>query len=190
MEKETIDSAIFKAVEVFKSGGIVIYPTDTIWGIGCDASDEQACVKINEIKNRPATKSFIVLVDSIQMLERIVPEIPEVCYQLIDTATRPLTIIYENPKGLAKSLLAEDGSVGIRVTNDPICKKMIRSLRKPIVSTSVNISGEASATEFSDISNQLKSKVDYVFPDTGLSSKTPSQIIKVGLNSSVQIIRN
>jgi L-threonylcarbamoyladenylate synthase len=190
MEKEMIDKAIDSAIEVFKNGGVVIYPTDTIWGIGCDATNEMACVRINEIKNRPATKSFIVLVDSVQMLERFVPEIPEVCYQLIDSAVRPLTIIYANPKGLANSLLAEDGSVGIRVTNDPICKKMIRSLRKPIVSSSVNLSGEASATVFSDISNQLKTKVDYVFPDTGLSSKTPSQIIKIGLNSSVQIIRN
>ena len=185
-----IDKAIDSAIEAFKNGGVVIYPTDTIWGIGCDATNETACVRINEIKNRPATKSFIVLVDSVQMLERFVPESPEVCYQLIDSAVRPLTIIYANPKGLANSLLAEDGSVGIRVTNDPICKKMIRSLRKPIVSSSVNLSGEASATVFSDISNQLKSKVDYVFPDTGLSSKTPSQIIKIGLNSSVQIIRN
>lgn len=185
-----IDKAIEAAIETFKNGGVVIYPTDTIWGIGCDATDEHACLKINEIKNRPATKSFIVLVDSVQMLERFVPEIPEVCYQLIDSAVRPLTIIYANPKGLANSLLAEDGSVGIRVTNDPICKKLIRSLRKPIVSTSVNLSGEASAIVFSDISNQLKSKVEYVFPDTGLSSKIPSQIIKIGLNSSVQIIRS
>lgn len=177
-------------VEVLKEGGTILYPTDTIWGLGCDATDEKACEKLFNLKQRTPEKSFIILVDSIQMLEKYTTEFPEVCYDLIDTATRPLTIIYPSVRYLAENVKAEDGSVGIRVTTDPICKEIIRKLKRPIVSTSANFSGEASPTCFSDVSKELKEKVDGVLLEKlDVICKTPSQIIKIGLDSTIKIIR-
>lgn len=179
-----------KAIEALKNGQTILYPTDTIWGIGCDATNDEACQKIIAIKKRGAEKSFIVLVDSIQMLEKFTPEFPEICYDLIDLATRPLTIIYPEVRGIAASVKAEDGSVGIRVTTDPICLKLIRQLKKPIVSTSANFSGEASPTKFSDISEDLKNQVDAIVMERLHDvCTTPSQIIKIGLDSSIKVIR-
>lgn len=178
------------AVEALKEGKIILYPTDTIWGIGCDATNENACAQILELKQRPSTKSFIVLVDSIQMLEKYVPEFNEVCYDLIDCAVKPLTIIYPSAKGLAKSVLADDGTVGIRITNDPICLKLIRSLKKPIVSTSANVSGAPSPTNFENISDTIKKGVDAIVEERLKEDmSTPSQIIKIGLDGSLAIIR-
>eukprot|EP01041_Mallomonas_annulata_P032903 gene32903-55455_t len=134
--------------ETLKNGGTILYPTDTIWGLGCDATNEEACQKILNIKNRPAEKSFIILVDSFLMLEKYIPEFPDVCYDLVELATRPLTIIYPNAKGLANSVLASDGSVGIRLTKDPICVALIRAMKKPLVSTSANLSGEKNPSCF------------------------------------------
>lgn len=177
-------------IETLKNGGTILYPTDTIWGLGCDATDEKACQKIIEIKNRPENKSFIILVDSIQMLEKYVPEFPDVCYDLIDCADRPLTIIYPTAKGLAPSVLAEDGSVGIRVTTDPLCLKLIRSIQKPIVSTSANLSGAANPGSFADIHPDIKSKVDAIIEQRlGEKQNMVSQIIKIGLDYSIKIIR-
>lgn len=179
-----------KAIEALKNGGVILYPTDTIWGIGCDATNEEACQKIMEIKNRPAEKSFIVLVDSVPMLERYIPEIADVCYELIDYSEKPLTIIYENPRGLAPSLLAADGTIGIRVTKDPICQKLIRSMRKPLVSTSANLSGQPSPSYYADISPELKAKMDAIVEEKmDQKGGRASQIIKIGLDSSVTIIR-
>lgn len=179
-----------KVGEVLKNGGIILYPTDTIWGIGCDATNEEACRKILELKNRPSEKSFIVLVDSIAMLEKYTLEFPEVCYELVDYAEKPLTIVYPNAKGLANSVIAGDGSVGIRVTKDPDCLKLIRSIRKPIVSTSANISGEKSPTSWEEISNTIKEGVDCILQNLEKkSTNKPSQIIKIGMDSSVKIIR-
>ena len=181
---------IRKNVETIKEGGIVLYPTDTIWGIGCDATNEEACQKILKIKNRPEDKSFIILVDNFNMLERFIPKFQEVCYDLVDLATKPLTIIYPNAKGLAPSILAKDGSIGIRITEDPTCLKLIRGMRKPIVSTSANLSGEKSPTCFDDVSNEIKEGVDdIVQANMHREMNTPSQIIKVGLNGSVEVIR-
>jgi L-threonylcarbamoyladenylate synthase len=176
--------------EILKNGGTILYPTDTIWGIGCDATNEEACQKILKLKQRSEDKSFIVLVDSIQMLEKYTVSFPEVCYDLIDFAVRPLTIIYPNSRGLAPSVIAKDGSVGIRVTNDPFCIKLIRTLKKPIVSTSANISGEKSPVNFATVSELIKHGVDIVIPDNGKAQGQPSQIIKIGEDSSVQILRD
>lgn len=177
--------------EALQSGGTILYPTDTIWGLGCDATNDTACQKIAALKNRPESKSFIVLVDSIQMLEKYIPDFPEVCYDLIDLATRPLTIIYPNARNLAPSVLAADGSVGIRVTKDPICIKLIRSMRKPLLSTSANLSGQPSPTCFDEIDPSLKSGVDaIVMEKLKEKSSAASQIIKIGLDSSIQVIRN
>lgn len=183
---ETIQAAI----EALKAGKTILYPTDTIWGIGCDATDEAACRRILEIKQRPEEKSFIVLVDSVQMLEKYVPEFPEVCYDLIDYADKPLTIIYPSAKGLAPSVLGKDGTVGIRVTKDPVCIKLIRALKKPIVSTSANKSGSPSPGCFAEIDEDIKSSVDEIVKERlEDKSNSPSQIIRIGIDSSVQIIR-
>jgi L-threonylcarbamoyladenylate synthase len=178
-------------IDHLKNGGILLYPTDTIWGLGCDATNETACQKIMQLKNRPVEKSFIVLVDSIQQLEKIVPEFHDVCYDLIELSERPLTIIYPSAKGIAPSVLAANGSIAIRVTKDPICLKLIRGLRQPIVSTSANLSGEKTPTCFDEIAQQLKNGVDAVVNER-LTEKmiTPSQIIKIDLDGSVKIIRS
>jgi L-threonylcarbamoyladenylate synthase len=179
-----------KAIETLKNGGVILYPTDTIWGIGCDATNEAACQKISQIKNRPENKSFIILVDSVQMIEKYIPEFPDVCYDLVDLTDKPLTIIYPNAKSLAPSILAEDGSVGIRLTKDPICLKLIRSMRKPLVSTSANLSGEANPSCFADVNQQIKDQVDaIVMEKLDVKNNVASQIIKVGLNYSIQVIR-
>ena len=177
-------------VETLKSGGTILYPTDTVWGIGCDATNDEACNKIIEIKNRPDHKSFILLVDNFAMLERYITNFQEVCYDLVDLATQPLTIIYPNAKGLAPSILAKDGSVGIRITEDPTCLKLIRGLKKPLVSTSANLSGEKNASFFEEISEEIKMKVDAIVElNLEKEMSRPSQIIKIGLNGSVDILR-
>ncbi|HRP53815.1 MAG TPA: L-threonylcarbamoyladenylate synthase, partial [Fluviicola sp.] len=140
-----------KAIEALKNGKIILYPTDTIWGIGCDATDELACEKIKALKNRSDDKSFVLLVDSFQMIERYIPEFPSICYDLVDLSEKPLTLIYPKAKGLAPQVLAEDGSVGIRLTKDPICLKLIRSIKKPLVSTSANFSGKPYPKSFQEI---------------------------------------
>ncbi len=179
-----------EAIETLKNGGTLLFPTDTIWGIGCDATNETACEKVMAIKNRPNEKSFVVLADSWQMIEKFVPEFPEVCYELVDFADKPLTLVYPNAKGFASSVVAEDGSVGIRLTKDPICLKLIRALKKPIVASSANLSGEKNACSYSEINPEIKTKVDAIVLERLNEIRTaPSQIIKIGLNSSVQIIR-
>jgi len=178
-------------IELLKEGKIILYPTDTIWGIGCDATNDEACKKIIELKKRSSSKSFILLVDSFHMLERYVPEFHEVCYDLADLATSPLTIIYPTSKGLAASVLAEDGSVGIRITKDPICLKLIRGLKRPLVSTSANISNEPNPIIFSEIDNEIISKVDGIVAErVNETLLHPSQIIKIGLDGSVKVIRS
>ncbi|MBL1281611.1 MAG: threonylcarbamoyl-AMP synthase [Fluviicola sp.] len=179
-----------KPIQALKNGGTILYPTDTIWGIGCDATDEKACQKILEIKQRPENKSFIILVDNFAMLERYIPEFQEVCYDLADFASKPLTIIYPKAKGLAPSILAKDGSVGIRVTNDPICQKLIRSIRKPIVSTSANLSGEKNPTCFDEINEAIKSGVDAIVEERLFDKmEKASQIVKVGIDGKVEVLR-
>ena len=179
------------AINTLRSGGIILYPTDTIWGIGCDATNEAACQRILDIKERPSDKSFVLLVDGFPMIERYIPEFQDVCYDLADAASKPMTIIYPNAEGLAPSVLAEDGSVGMRITTDPICLKLIRSIRKPLVSTSANISGERNPTCFADISEKIKSSVDVIVEERLEEKRTsPSQIIKIGLHGEVKIIRS
>ena len=181
---------IKESIDLLKEGGTLLYPSDTIWGLGCDATDDEACQKILSIKNRPAQKSFIMLVDGFPMLERYVPEFHEVCYDIADFAEKPLTIIYPNVKGIAPTVLAEDGSVGIRITTDANCLKLIRGMRKPLISTSANISGEPNPTNFDEISSAIKENVDGILEER-LKEKMvkPSQIIKIDLDGTVKIIR-
>lgn len=180
-----------EAIELLKEGKIILYPTDTIWGIGCDATNNEACLKISEMKKRSSSKSFIILVDSFQMLEKHIPEFHEVCYDLVDFATSPLTIIYPNAKGLAPAVLAEDGSVGIRITKDPICLKLIRGMKKPLVSTSANISESPNPTCFDEVDSSIKNAVDGIVNErTSEKMTTPSQIIKIDIDGSVKVIRS
>lgn len=178
-------------VEQLKAGKTILYPTDTIWGLGCDATNQEACDRILHLKNRPATKSFIVLVDGFQMLERYIPDFHPICYDLVDVSDRPLTIIYPGAKGLASNVLAEDGSVGIRITKDPMCIKLIRGLKRPIVSTSANLSGEKNPTSFSAISAEIKNSVDIILEERiNEQMNQASQIIKIGIDGSVEVIRH
>lgn len=182
---------IKKACEIMKQGGIILYPTDTIWGIGCDATNEEAVRRVYELKQRSDSKAMLVLVDSLVKVDFYVRDVPEVAYDLVDTAVRPLTIIYSGARNLASNLLAEDGSVGIRVSQEAFSQALCRQFRKAIVSTSANISGEPSPKNFGDISQAVKDKVDYIvkFRQNDLSEAKPSNIIKLGSHSEVKIIR-
>ncbi len=185
-----VKTQINKALEVLKEGGVILYPTDTIWGLGCDPKNESAIKKIKAIKKRSEGKNFIILVDSERLLNRYVKEIPEVCYDLIDYANRPLTIVYPQGQHVSKLVMAEDNSIAIRLTKDEFCKKLIQQFKSGIVSTSANISGQDSPKKFSDIPEDILKQVDYVV-DLPLSNPNtePSQIIKISHKSEVTIIR-
>ncbi|MBR2261969.1 MAG: threonylcarbamoyl-AMP synthase [Paludibacteraceae bacterium] len=182
---------IKEAVKVMRAGGIILYPTDTIWGLGCDATNEDAVKKIYELKKRSDSKALLVLTDHVAKVERLVDEMPEVAYDLIDLSEKPLTIIYSGAKNLATNLLAEDGSVGIRVTKESFSKALCETFRLPIVSTSANISGEPAAKNFSEISEEIKNGVDYIvkYRQKDFSKAAPSSIIKLGKGGEVSIIR-
>jgi L-threonylcarbamoyladenylate synthase len=182
---------ISKALAVLKSGGIILYPTDTIWGIGCDATNAAAVKKIYELKQREETKSMLVLVDNADRIGRHVREVPEMAWQLIDVTDSPLTIIYPGAMGLASNLISTDGTIGIRVAEDEFCKNLIYKLNRPIVSTSANISGQASPAIFAEISDEIKSAVDYIveWRQDDVSKQKPSSIVKIGVDGQIAIIR-
>lgn len=182
---------IRQAVEVMNQGGIILYPTDTIWGIGCDATNPEAVKRVFSIKHRNDAKALITLIDSEAKLEAYVTQVPEVAWQLIEVAERPLTIIYDGARNLAPNLLAEDGSAGIRITREEFSRNLCMRMRRPIVSTSANISGEPSPKNFSDISPQLLQAVDYVCTSRRNEDKNPpaSNIIKLGPTGEVKVIR-
>lgn len=179
-----------KLLETLKSGGTILYPTDTIWGIGCDATNVQAIQKIFDIKKRDENKSFIILVETVKRLQDLV-DVPEVAWDIIDLSEKPVTIIYEKAEGLPKELLAEDGSIGIRLIKDDFCKRLITKMNRPLVSTSANFSGEKSPMKFSDISAEIKNAVDFVVddPEDKISQFAGSSIIKVWKDGRIKIIR-
>ena len=178
-----------KALEILKNGGVILYPTDTIWGIGCDATNVEAINKIFEIKKREKTKSMIILVENERRLQDLV-DVPEMAWQIIDLSEKPVTIVYENPKNLPKEILAEDGSIGIRLVKDDFCNKLISKLNKPLVSTSANISGQPTPKSFKEISPEIIKGVDYVVNlQHDKVCKNPSTIIKLSLDNQVKIIR-
>jgi L-threonylcarbamoyladenylate synthase len=181
---------IRKCIDILKKGGTILYPTDTIWGIGCDATNELAVKKIFEIKKRPTAKAMVILVAELSQVEYYA-EIPEVAWDLVEYAENPLTIVYPNAKRIAASLIGEDGTIAIRVVKDEFCRMLINSLRKPIVSTSANISGEVAPAYFDEISEEIKSKVDYIVPlrQSEKTKSKPSRIIKLGMNGAFEIIR-
>lgn len=182
---------IEKALNVLKDGGVILYPTDTVWGLGCDATNEAAVAKINAIKERPADKSFIVLLDNDSKLQSYVTEIPDVAYDLIEYAENPLTIIFSGAKNLAKNVINEDGSVGIRIVKHDFCQQLIQRFRKPITSTSANKSGSPSPLIFDEIEEEIKSAVDYVvdWEQELQSPKKPSTIMKLAPGGQFSFIR-
>jgi L-threonylcarbamoyladenylate synthase len=179
------------AIAALKAGGVILYPTDTIWGIGCDATNDAAVEKIFQIKKRAENKSMIVLLDTENKLLRYVKEIPEQAWNLIEFSTRPLTIIYNNGLNLSKKIIAEDGSVAIRITKDSFCRKLIHKYGKPLVSTSANISGDPSPDCFADINAEVLNGVDYVvnLRQNEKSQVSPSVILKLDMNGQIRIIR-
>lgn len=180
-----------KALEVLKAGGIILYPTDTIWGIGCDATNEEAVKRIYKIKKRSDSKSLIALVDSDVRLERTIEEVPVMAWDLIDYTERPLTIIYDAPKGIAPSAVNIDNTLGIRIVKDDFCKKLIQRLNRPIISTSANISGEKQANCFVEISEEIKNSVDHVvnLRQDEKNDNQSSMIIKLDSSGLIHIIR-
>ncbi len=179
-----------KALEILKNGGTILYPTDTIWGIGCDATNVEAIQKIFEIKHRDKNKSMIILVENEKRLQSLV-DVPEMAWEIIDLSEKPVTIVYENPKGLPKEILAEDGSIGIRLVKDDFCKRLISKLNKPLVSTSANFSGEKSPMKFSDISQELISAVDFAVEENRekVSQYSGSSVIKIWPDNRIKILR-
>ena len=180
-----------EAVKVLRSGGVILYPTDTVWGLGCDATNAQAVHRIYEIKQRAENKSLIILVNSVPMLERYVDNPPEVALQMAELSERPMTVIYDRGRSLAEGVASADGSVGVRVCSDPFCDALITGLRKPLVSTSANISGNSTPAIFDEISEEVKGAVDYVclWRQDDRSRSKPSSVIKVSGNGVVKIIR-
>lgn len=179
-----------KALETLKNGGTILYPTDTIWGIGCAATNVEAIQKIFEIKHRDKNKSMIILVENEKRLQSLV-DVPEMAWEIIDLSEKPVTIVYENPKGLPKEILAEDGSIGIRLVKDDFCKRLISKLNKPLVSTSANFSGEKSPMKFSDISQELISAVDFAVEENRekVSQYSGSSVIKIWPDNRIKILR-
>jgi L-threonylcarbamoyladenylate synthase len=182
---------IKKALDVLRKGGIILYPTDTIWGLGCDAENEEAVKRIYDIKQRADSKSMLSLIDVPQRLEMYVTIVPEIAWDLVENTDTPLTIIYPNAKNLAKNLIAEDGSAGIRLVNEPFCNQLISRFQKPIVSTSANISGQAAPTIFDEISQEIIDAVDYVvkYRQDDITPAKASSIIKLDDGGLFKIIR-
>ena len=180
-----------KAVEVLKNGGVILYPTDTIWGLGCDATNPEAVKRIYEIKKREDSKSMLVLMENPALLERYVDDVPEVAWDLVEITTTPLTVIYQNAKNLAKNLIGDDGSIGIRFTKEKFTSQLLQRFRRPLVSTSANMSGEISPAFFDEIYDEIKSKVDYIveYRQDDTTPAQPSSIIKLGSGGKIDILR-
>lgn len=206
--RKPVNEILAEAVKVLREGGIILYPTDTIWGIGCDATNPEAVAKVYEIKKRSDSKSLVLLADSLDMVGKYVKEIPDIAIQLVEVNDKPMTLIYpgafagkkpaEEEKAvadrhyLAWNTVAEDGTVGIRVPLMDFCRNLCYKLGRPVVSTSANISGEPSPQEFSDIPEEIVKAVDYVVEPylEKESTGSASQILKVGLRGEIEIIRS
>ena len=187
----TFNDDINAAVATLKNKGVILYPTDTIWGLGCDATNDEAVEKIFNIKDRDETKSLIILVNSEQMLERYVDSIPDIAFELLSVADKPLTIIYPKGKNLAKGVCAADGSIGIRICRDEFCNQLLTQFRKPLVSTSANFSGKPPPEFFGDIEPDLINMVDYSvkYRQHDRQKNVPSSIIKLNADGTIKIIR-
>ncbi len=181
---------INNAISVLEKGGLILYPTDTVWGIGCDATNETAVQKVYDLKQRQDSKALICLVANDPMLEKHVAKVLDMAYDIMDLSTKPTTIIYDRPKGIAKNLIATDNTLAIRVASDKFCQYLIGRFKKPIVSTSANISGQPAPKNFSEINDLIIKGVDYVVNlQQDQKKNTPSAIIKLGNDGTVKIIR-
>ena len=180
-----------KAIEVLKQGGIILYPTDTIWGIGCDATNEEAVEKLYAIKQRDKEKSMLIFLDNPVKLQTYVEDVPDIAWDLIDLADKPLTIIFNGAKNLAPNLVNNDKTIGIRITSEDFSRELCMRFRKPIVSTSANIAGNISPQNFNQIAHEIIDSVDYVvkYRQNEMLKQTPSSIIKLAANGNIEIIR-
>ncbi len=191
MTQKEIAEDIRQAVQTLRAGGLILYPTDTIWGIGCDAANSEAVRKVYRLKQREDSKALICLVDSADRLQRYVYRVPDVAWDLIEYASKPLTLILDGACNLAPELIAQDGSVGIRVTRETISRELCYRFQKAVVSTSANVSGEPSPANFTEISPEIVAGVDYVMKarQNDLGKASPSQIVKLAQDGEVRIIR-
>ena len=185
-----INQEILNAYEVIQKGGIILYPTDTVWGIGCDATNPEAVAKIYKLKQRAETQSMIVLMNGEKMIYNVFKDIPEVAWQIIDLSEDPITLVLDKPRNVAANLIAPDQTLGIRVVKEPFCFKLMEKMKKPLVSTSANISGQPTPKSFKEISPEIIKGVDYVvnLQHEKIAGK-PSTIIKLTSDSQVKIIR-
>jgi L-threonylcarbamoyladenylate synthase len=185
------DKDIAEAVRVMRAGGVILYPTDTVWGIGCDATNAEAVAKVYAIKKRAESKAMICLVDSDNRIQRYVRNVPEVAWDVMTMSEKPTTVILDGADGLAKNLIAEDGSIAVRITQEPFSKALCYRMQKPIVSTSANISGQPAAQNYCDISEEIRKAVDYICTSRRQEHQPhkPSSIIRIRQNGEFEIIR-
>jgi L-threonylcarbamoyladenylate synthase len=185
-----LNTEIHNTYEVIKNGGIILYPTDTVWGIGCDATNAEAVAKIYKLKQRAESKSMIVLMNSEKMMHNVFKEIPEVAWQILDLSDNPTTLILDNPRNVSPNLIAEDKTLGVRLVKEPFCFKLMERMKKPLVSTSANISGMFTPKSFKEIAPEIIKGVDYVvnLHHDKICDK-PSTIIKLSNDCQVKIIR-
>lgn len=190
--EKIISDEVKKTIEVLRAGGIILYPTDTVWGIGCDATNAEAVEKIYKIKQRDDSKSMLVITDGMARIQSYVDEIPDIAWDLAELADKPITIIYPQVKNLATNLISDDGSVGIRITSEKFSKQLCAAFRRPIVSTSANISGEPSPECFAEISDIIKDQMDYIvqYRQDDTQKKQASSIIKLKKNGTFVILRH
>lgn len=187
----SLDEEVARALEILKQGGIILYPTDTVWGIGCDATNAAAVERIYQLKRSDNKKSMLVLLDSIDKVSLYIQKVPEIAWQLYEVADKPLTLILPEARGVAENLLPEEGTLGIRIPDQEFCRKLIYKLRRPLVSTSANISGQPTPATFSEISGEIVEGVDYVVDRSMDEHAThrASSIIMVGVTGEVKVIR-
>lgn len=185
-----INTEVHNAFEVIKNGGIILYPTDTVWGIGCDATNEEAIAKIYKLKQRDDSKSMIVLMNGDRMMYNVFKEVPETAWQILDLSEKPTTLILDNPRNVASNIIAEDKTLGVRLVKEPFCFKLMERMKRPLVSTSANLSGMFTPKSFKEISPEIVNGVDYVvnLHHDKICDK-PSTIIKLTLDNQVKIIR-
>ncbi|MDI1255115.1 MAG: L-threonylcarbamoyladenylate synthase [Flavobacterium sp.] len=187
---DDINQEIHNAFEVIQNGGIILYPTDTVWGIGCDATNPEAVAKVYKLKQRAETQSMICLINGEKMMYNIFKDIPEVAWQIIDLSEKPTTIILDAPRNVAANVISPDNSLAIRIVKEPFCFKLLERMKKPLVSTSANISGQPTPKNFKEISPEIIKGVDYVvnLHRDRIAGK-PSTIIKLTKDSQVKVIR-
>jgi len=191
-EKLSFNKDLESALKCLRNGGLILYPTDTVWGIGCDATDETAVRRIFEIKHRAESKAMISLVGNVAQLERFTDGLPEVAFELIEQAVHPLTLVVDHPHMLAPSLTAEDGSAGFRVTSEPFTRELCKRLRHPLVSTSANISGQPTPRFFAEISQEIITAMDYVveYRREDNEPRRSSSVIKISDDATFKILRS